>query len=97
MFSIECKIVHVGAEKKSSRFICNKFTSNLKILALLLMTRKFTLVVKIDKKYVHDFLKYLQSHARVWRSGRVLGWEPRGKRFEPSVCYMFSSGIARQM
>ncbi len=39
--------------KKSSRFIYNKFTSNLKILALLLMMRKITLEVKFDEKYVH--------------------------------------------
>ncbi len=42
------------ARKKSSRFIYNKFTSNLKILALLLMVRKITLEVKFDEKYV-DF------------------------------------------
>jgi hypothetical protein len=41
------------ARKKSSRFICNKFTSNLKILALLLMMRKITLEVKFDEKFVH--------------------------------------------
>jgi hypothetical protein len=57
MFRIGRTIVYVGAEKKSSRYINNKFTLNLTILALLLMTRKFTLVVKFDKKYVHDFLK----------------------------------------
>jgi hypothetical protein len=42
--------------KKSVRFIYNKFTLNLKILALLLMMRKITLVVKFYKKYVHDFI-----------------------------------------
>ncbi len=41
------------ARKKSSRFITNKFTSNLKIFALLLMMRNITLVVKFDEKYVH--------------------------------------------
>jgi hypothetical protein len=43
------------ARKKSSRFIYNKFTSNLKILALLLMMWKITLEVKFDEKYVHIF------------------------------------------
>ncbi len=42
------------AQTKSSRFIKNKFTSNLNIFALLLLMRKITLVVKYDKKYVHD-------------------------------------------
>jgi hypothetical protein len=37
------------AWKKSSRFIYNKFTSNLKILALLLMMQKITLEVKFDE------------------------------------------------
>jgi hypothetical protein len=41
-----------GAEK-SLRFISNKFMSNLKIFALLLMMRKITLVVKFDENYVH--------------------------------------------
>ncbi len=43
------------ARKKSSRFIFNKFTSNLKILqvALLLMMRKITLEVKFDEMYVY--------------------------------------------
>jgi hypothetical protein len=40
------------AGEKSSRFICNKFTSNLKILALLLIMRNITLEVKFDEKYV---------------------------------------------
>ncbi len=40
------------ARKKSSRFIKNKFMSNLKIFALLLLMRKITLVVKFDEKYV---------------------------------------------
>ncbi len=44
------------AQKKSSRCINNKFTSNLKILALLLMKRKIMREVKFDEKYVH-FLK----------------------------------------
>jgi hypothetical protein len=39
--------------KKSSRCISNKFTSNLKIVALLLMMQKITLEVKFDEKYVH--------------------------------------------
>ncbi len=39
-------------QKKSSHFINNKFTSNLKILALLFMMRKIALVVKFDEKYV---------------------------------------------
>jgi hypothetical protein len=34
-----------------SRFINNKFTLNLTILALLLITRQFTLVVKFNKNY----------------------------------------------
>jgi hypothetical protein len=55
MFHIGRTTVRVGAEK-SSRFIINKFALNLTILALLLMTRKFTLVLKFDQKYVHDFL-----------------------------------------
>jgi hypothetical protein len=37
------------ARKKSSRFINNNFTSNMKILALLLMMLKVTLVVKFDE------------------------------------------------
>jgi hypothetical protein len=49
MLHIGRTIVHVG-EKISSRFTSNKFTSNSKILALLLMVRKNTLVVKFDKK-----------------------------------------------
>jgi hypothetical protein len=40
------------AQKKSSH-INNKFMSNLKIFALLLMMRKITQVVKFEKKYVH--------------------------------------------
>jgi hypothetical protein len=40
------------ARKKSSSFIKNKFTSNLKIFALLLWMRKITLVVKYDEKSV---------------------------------------------
>jgi hypothetical protein len=52
-------IVHVG-EKISSRFTSNKFTSNSKILALLLMVRKNTLVVKFDKKNVHA-ISYFSS------------------------------------
>jgi hypothetical protein len=40
------------AREKSSRFIKNKFTSNLKILALLLLMRKIMLVVKYDEKHV---------------------------------------------
>jgi hypothetical protein len=42
------------ARKQSSRFLCNKFTSNLNILALLVMMRKITLEVQFDEKYVHD-------------------------------------------
>ncbi len=42
------------ARKKSSRFICNKFTSNFNILALLVMMRKITLEVQFDEKYVLD-------------------------------------------
>ncbi len=34
--------------KKSSRFIKNKFMSNLKIFTLLLLMRKITLVVKYE-------------------------------------------------
>ena len=50
------------ARKKSSRFIYNKFTSNLKILALLLMMWKITLEVKFDEKFpykekVHGLLQ----------------------------------------
>jgi hypothetical protein len=44
------------AQKKSSRFINNKFTSNLKIFALLLVMRKITLVVKFEEKYVHGLI-----------------------------------------
>jgi hypothetical protein len=54
MFCIESKIVHVGAEK-SLRFINDKFTSNLKIFAVLLMMRKITLEVKFDEMFVHLF------------------------------------------
>ncbi len=54
MFYIERKVVHVGL-KKSSRFVYNKFTSNLKILALPVTMRKITLEVKFDEKYVHAF------------------------------------------
>jgi hypothetical protein len=39
--------------EKSSRFITNKFTSNLRIYALLLMMRNITLVEKFDEKCVH--------------------------------------------
>ncbi len=55
MFCIEVKMFML-ARKKSSRFIYNKFTSNLKILALLSMMRKITLEVKFDEKCV-DVLK----------------------------------------
>ncbi len=44
------------ARKKSSRFINNKFPSNLKIFALLLMMRKITLVAKFDEKYVSGLI-----------------------------------------
>ncbi len=53
MFCIECKVVHVGAEKIITHFFYIKFLSNFKILALLLMMRKIMLEVKFDEKYVH--------------------------------------------
>ncbi len=40
----------------TSRFIIDKFMSNLKILALLLMMRKITLEVKFDEKHVHGLI-----------------------------------------
>jgi hypothetical protein len=43
--------IHGGAEKKSLRFINNKFTLNMKIGALLLMMRKITISVKFGEKY----------------------------------------------
>jgi hypothetical protein len=61
------------ARKKSSRFIYNKFTSNLKILALLFMMRKITLEVKFVEKYVHFFKIYIMKQVSVWRIGRVSG------------------------
>jgi hypothetical protein len=51
MFCIESKTVHVGAEKIIT--VYDKYTSNLKIFALLLMMRKITLVVKFDEKHVY--------------------------------------------
>ncbi len=48
---------------KNHHALLNKFTLNLTILALLLMTRKFMVVLKFDKKYVHDFL--IKPHFQV--------------------------------
>jgi hypothetical protein len=63
MFRIGRTIVYVGRVKNHHFFIYNKFTLTLMILALLLMTRKvfFMLMVKFDKKYADDFLKYLHN------------------------------------
>ncbi len=57
------------ARKKSSHFINNKFTSNLKILALLLMMRKIALVVKFSEKYVHNLIIEHEIQMWVWRIG----------------------------
>ncbi len=71
------------ARKKSSRFIKYKFTSNLKIFALLLL---MTLVVKFGEKYVHgSIIKYFESVSE-WRIGRVSGWEARDSLFASSLC-----------
>ncbi len=59
---------------------------NLKILALLLMMRKITLMVKFDKKYVHHFWIQLLVQVWVWRNGKVSGWDPRGQWLDPSLC-----------
>ncbi len=82
--------------KKSSHFINNKFTLNLKILALLLMIQKIRLVVKFDKKYAHGFL-ILTPNTNVW--GMLVeyqAWDPEVKGLSPACVVYFSSSMARQ-
>ncbi len=77
------------APKKPSRFN-NKFPWNLKILALLLMMRKITLVVKFDEKYVHNLI--ILPHIQVW-VWRIPGWDSGSS---PACVVKFSAGMARQ-
>jgi hypothetical protein len=72
------------ARKKSSCFIYNKFTSNLKILALLLMMRKITLEVKFDEKYVHS-LKI--SSLIMCQCGALVESQAGDSWFPPSLCF----------
>jgi hypothetical protein len=84
MFCIEHKIVHVGAEKIITLYF-QQVTSNLKILALLLMMQKITLEVKFDEKYVHLLKIYHKIQVSVWRIGNFSGWRSREHWFEPSL------------
>ncbi len=82
--------------KKSSRFITNKFTSNLRIFALLLMMRNITLVEKFDEKCVDGLT--------IWNLGKfkcgavVEYWvgDPEVIRSSPACVHKFSEGMVRR-
>ncbi len=79
------------ARKKSSRFFNDKFTMNLTILALLLMTRKLTLVVNFDKKYVPQFLKlapYFKCECGTLEEYQAGNPEERGSSPSCAICFL---------
>ncbi len=60
MFCKERKIVHVGAEKKSSLYNHNKFILNLEIKTLLLMMHKIRQSVKFGEKIWYEIIIWHQ-------------------------------------
>jgi hypothetical protein len=80
------------ARKKSSRFITNKFTSNLKIFALLLMMRNITLVVKFDIVPQFSFQDKCKCGALVEYQIGI----SEGPGSSPACDDKFSAGMVRQ-
>ncbi len=82
--------------KKSSRFITNKFTSNLRIFALLLMMQNITLGEKFDEKCVHGSTIWNYNKCKCGTVVEFSVGDPEVLGSSPAYVDKFSAGMVRR-